>query len=163
MVLISVFYLISSSKTQNAEYAEYHPKSQHLRPLLPSYSPKIQNSDHLWEINRGINTAWRLHNNILRRALRLCDGYEVRSTGDGFMCAFPTTLDALWWCLHVQLKLLNEDWPLEILDCEDGKIIYDPKTNQLIARGLSVAMSIHYGRLSVNAVLSSTRWSVLAL
>ncbi|KAF5353091.1 hypothetical protein D9758_008721 [Tetrapyrgos nigripes] len=120
----SVFYLISSSKTQNAEY---HPKSQHLRPFLPSYSPKSKTLI------------------ISGRALRLCDEYQVRSTGDGFMCAFPTTLDALWWCLHVQLKLLNEDWPLEILDCEDGKIIYDPKTNQLIPRGLCRHEYFHYG------------------
>lgn len=60
------------------------------------------------------------------------------------MCSFPTALAAAWWCLTVQRQLLEESWPLEILECEDGKSIYD-SDGHLIARGLSVRMGIHSG------------------
>lgn len=104
----------------------------------------IRNSTHLWEVNPGMTTAMRLHNTLLRRQLRFCGGYEVKTEGDSFMCSFPTALAALWWCLTVQVQLLHEPWPLEILECEDGKPIVDERGN-LIARGLSVRMGIHSG------------------
>ncbi|KAG1739808.1 hypothetical protein EDD22DRAFT_921905 [Suillus occidentalis] len=67
--------------------------------------------------NAGMPTAMRIHNNLLRRHLRTCGG-------DAFMCSFPTTLAAMWWCLI-------------ILEC--------PKHGQLLARGLSVRMGVHCG------------------
>lgn len=104
----------------------------------------IRNSTHLWEANPGMATAMRLHNSLLRRQLRFCGGYEVKTEGDAFMCSFPTALSAVWWCLTVQTQLLYESWPLEILECEDGKSIYDAQ-GRLVARGLSVRMGIHCG------------------
>lgn len=105
----------------------------------------IRNSTHLWEVNAGMETAMQQHNHLLRRQLRLCGGYEVKTEGDAFMCSFPTTMSALWWCLSVQVELLKVAWPLEILECEDGQEIRDPK-GKLVARGLSVRMGIHQGR-----------------
>ncbi|KAI0075659.1 PP2C-domain-containing protein [Panus rudis PR-1116 ss-1] len=105
----------------------------------------IRNSTHLWEVNAGMETAIQIHNQLLRRQLRLCGGYEVKTEGDAFMCSFPTTLSAIWWCLTVQVELMNEGWPLEILECEDGQEIRDSKGN-LVSRGLSVRMGIHQGR-----------------
>ena len=104
----------------------------------------IRNSTQLWEANAGMPTAMRLHNNLLRRQLRICGGYVVKTEGDAFMCSFPTTLAALWWSLTVQVQLMHEPWPLEILECEEGKEVWDTEGN-LIARGLSVRMGIHCG------------------
>ncbi|KIJ18515.1 hypothetical protein PAXINDRAFT_70600 [Paxillus involutus ATCC 200175] len=104
----------------------------------------IRNSTQLWEANAGMPTAMRLHNSLLRRYLRLCGGYVVKTEGDAFMCSFPTTLAALWWSLTVQIQLLHEPWPLEILECDEGKEVWDSQGN-LIARGLSVRMGIHCG------------------
>ncbi|OSX65692.1 hypothetical protein POSPLADRAFT_1177202 [Postia placenta MAD-698-R-SB12] len=104
----------------------------------------IRNSTHLWEVNAGMPTAMVLHNNLLRRQLRFCGGYEVKTEGDAFMCSFPTAISALWFCFSVQVQLLQLDWPLEILECEDGKEIFDLE-GKLIARGLSVRMGIHCG------------------
>ncbi|KAK1221275.1 cysteinyl-tRNA synthetase [Marasmius sp. AFHP31] len=105
----------------------------------------IRNSTHLWEVNRGMPAAWRLHNSLLRRHLRGCGGYEVKTEGDAFMCAFPTTLAAVWWAMVVQVELVKQSWPLEILECEDGKPIRDAE-GRIIAQGLSVRMGIHCGR-----------------
>ncbi|KAJ7354480.1 hypothetical protein DFH08DRAFT_738557 [Mycena albidolilacea] len=104
----------------------------------------IKGSTHLWDANPGMPTAMRLHNSLLRRYLRLCGGYEVKTEGDSFMCSFPTVLAAVWWCMTVQVELLGVPWPLEILECADGKAIYDDQ-QRLIARGLSVRMGIHCG------------------
>ncbi|OJA16312.1 hypothetical protein AZE42_03367 [Rhizopogon vesiculosus] len=104
----------------------------------------IRNSTQLWEANAGMPTAMRLHNNLLRRHLRHCGGYVVKTEGDAFMCSFPTTLAAIWWCLIVQVQLLREPWPLEILECDEGKEVYDNHGN-LVARGLSVRMGVHCG------------------
>ncbi|KZT63683.1 adenylate cyclase-like protein [Daedalea quercina L-15889] len=104
----------------------------------------IRNSTHLWEVNAGMPTAIAMHNQLLRRQLRRCGGYEVKTEGDAFMCSFPTALAAVWFCFSVQMQLLQVDWPLEILECEDGKEIYD-QNGKLVARGLSVRMGIHCG------------------
>ncbi|KAH9931177.1 adenylate cyclase-like protein [Epithele typhae] len=105
----------------------------------------IRNSTHLWEVNPGMQSAMVLHNNLLRRQLRLCGGYEVKTEGDAFMCSFSTTTAAVRWCMSVQKLLLELPWPLELLECEDGKEVYDSK-GRLICRGLSVRMGIHCGQ-----------------
>lgn len=104
----------------------------------------IRNSTALWESNPGMQTAIRIHNQLLRRQLRAIGGYEVKTEGDAFMVSFPTVTSALLWCLTVQLELLREDWPQEILDSEEGKEITNAR-GEILYRGLSVRMGIHWG------------------
>lgn len=104
----------------------------------------IKNSTSLWETNGGMHAAMRLHNYLLRRQLRTIGGYEVKTEGDAFMVSFPSVTSALLWCFTVQLQLLREDWPVEILESEDGKEVLD-SSGELVARGLSVRMGIHWG------------------
>ena len=104
----------------------------------------IRNSTALWEKNAGMSTAMRLHNEMLMRQLMTIGGYLVKTEGDAFMCSFPTVTSALLWCFTVQLQLLKLEWPLEILESQDGREIYGPD-GRLLARGLSVRMGIHRG------------------
>jgi len=104
----------------------------------------IVNSTHLWEKNAGMRTAISMHNEHLRRQLLTIGGYLVKTEGDAFMCAFPTVFSALVWCLTIQSTLLKLDWPLEILESQDGREIRD-SNNVLLARGLSVRMGLHWG------------------
>jgi len=60
------------------------------------------------------------------------------------MCSFQMTLAALWWCLIIQLQLLHEQWPLEILECHEGREVSDAEGN-VIVRGLSIHMGLHCG------------------
>ncbi|KAJ7587170.1 nucleotide cyclase [Mycena floridula] len=120
--------------------SEVSPPTGHIAIVFTD----IRNSTHLWQSNPGMPTAVRIHNSLLRRQLRFCGGYEVKTEGDSFMCSFPTSVSALRWCLAVQQQLLEEEWPLEILECPDGQPIFD-KENRFIARGLSVRMGIHCG------------------
>ncbi|RIA93841.1 hypothetical protein C1645_690376 [Glomus cerebriforme] len=106
----------------------------------------IKNSTFLWEtIPVAMRHAIKQHNSIMRRQLRNIGGYEVKTEGDAFMVSFPTVSSALLWCFTVQLELLKADWPSEIIDSEDGKIVYGGADNDLIYKGLSVRMGIHWG------------------
>lgn len=104
----------------------------------------IKNSTALWETNEGMRTAIKMHHSLMRRQLRLDGGYEVKTEGDAFMVSFPSVTSALLWSFNCQLGLLKEEWPRELLECEDGKEIWDAEGN-LIARGLSVRMGLHWG------------------
>ena len=104
----------------------------------------IKNSTLLWESNPGMQTAMRLHNQLLRRQLRSIGGYEVKTEGDAFMVSFQSVAAAVLWCFSVQIRLLSVDWPQEILDTDDCKPVYGPD-GELLYRGLSVRMGVHWG------------------
>lgn len=61
------------------------------------------------------------------------------------MCSFPTATSALLWCFIAQNSLLELQWPTEILDTVHCQEKYDGD-GQIIYRGLSVRMGIHWGR-----------------
>ena len=106
----------------------------------------IKNSTALWEIlPSAMRSAIQMHNALMRRQLRLIGGYEVKTEGDAFMVSFPTCTSALLWCFSCQSHLLELAWPTEILDTVHCQEKYDADQN-LIYRGLSVRMGIHWGR-----------------
>ncbi|KAJ9157391.1 Adenylate cyclase [Pleurostoma richardsiae] len=105
----------------------------------------IKNSTNLWETYpAAMRSAIRLHNEAMRRQLRLIGGFEVKTEGDAFMVSFPTATSALLWCFAVQMQLLDITWPSEMLNSVSCQPTYD-KDNNLIFRGLSVRMGIHWG------------------
>ncbi|KFY13719.1 hypothetical protein V492_03077, partial [Pseudogymnoascus sp. VKM F-4246] len=105
----------------------------------------IKGSTALWENNQSaMRSAIRLHNEVMRRQLRIIGGYEVKTEGDAFMVSFPTATSALLWCFSVQSQLLEIQWPSEILNHSIGKEVVDGDA-QLIFRGLSVRMGVHFG------------------
>lgn len=105
----------------------------------------IKNSTLLWDAYPvAMRSAIKTHNQIMRRQLRIIGGYEVKTEGDAFMVSFPTPTAALLWCFTVQQQLLTADWPSEILDSDHCCPIADPK-GEIIFRGLSVRMGIHWG------------------
>ncbi|MCJ1358070.1 MAG: cysteinyl-tRNA synthetase [Icmadophila ericetorum] len=105
----------------------------------------IKSSTLLWETYPiAMRSAIKIHNNIMRRQLRIIGGYEVKTEGDAFMVSFPTATSALLWCFSVQTHLLLAPWPQEILLSKHGEEEKDADGN-VIFRGLSVRMSIHWG------------------
>jgi adenylate cyclase len=106
----------------------------------------IKNSTLLWEtIQSAMHPAIKEHNDVMRRQLRNIGGYEVKTEGDAFMVSFPSVFSALLWCFTVQVQLLQADWPKEILDSEECKEVYGGHSRELIYKGLSVRMGIHWG------------------
>ncbi|KAL6230803.1 hypothetical protein BDW75DRAFT_221748 [Aspergillus navahoensis] len=105
----------------------------------------IKQSTGLWETcPEAMRSAIQIHNDILRRQLGIIGGYEVKTEGDAFMVAFSTTTAALLWCFNCQYQLLEAEWPTEILDQPQCQVRFDMENN-IIFRGLSVRMGIHWG------------------
>jgi len=105
----------------------------------------IKKSTALWETcPDAMRSAIQIHNDILRRQLGLIGGYEVKTEGDAFMVAFSTTTAALLWCFNCQVQLLEAEWPTEILEQPQCRERFDTDHN-VIFRGLSVRMGIHWG------------------
>jgi adenylate cyclase len=105
----------------------------------------IKSSTALWEYNPvAMQAGIKIHNDLLRRQLRIIGGYEVKTEGDAFMVAFPTATSALLWCFTVQKLLLEQPWPTEIVESPFGKEVLDADGN-VIFRGLSVRMGAHWG------------------
>jgi len=69
----------------------------------------------------------------------------VKTEGDAFIVSFQSVTAALLWCFVVQTELLTADWPLEILESEEGREVID-QHGCTVARGLSVRMGIHCGK-----------------
>ncbi|KAH6644112.1 hypothetical protein C7974DRAFT_407818 [Boeremia exigua] len=106
----------------------------------------IKSSTLLWETYPiAMRSAIKMHNELMRRQLRIIGGYEVKTEGDAFMVAFRTVTSALLWCFTVQSQLLEVQWPQEILSSVNGQEVVDADGN-VIFRGLSVRMGIHWGR-----------------
>ncbi|OQO11308.1 hypothetical protein B0A48_05564 [Cryoendolithus antarcticus] len=106
----------------------------------------IKNSTVLWETYPiAMRSGIRMHNEVMRRHLRIIGGYEVKTEGDAFMVAFPTVTSALLWCFTIQSQLLEVQWPQEILSSVHGEEVQDADGN-IIFRGLSVRMGIHWGQ-----------------
>ena len=92
-----------------------------------------------------MSTGIMMHNEVMRQQLRMIGGYEVKTEGDAFMVAFPTATSALLWCFSCQSHLLKLSWSNEILDTTHCQEKLDADDN-VIYRGLSVRMGIHWGR-----------------
>ncbi|KAI5789099.1 hypothetical protein EDC01DRAFT_631149 [Geopyxis carbonaria] len=105
----------------------------------------IKSSTLLWEtFPVAMRSGIKIHNTLMRRQLRNVGGYEVKTEGDAFMVCFHTVTSALLWAFSVQNYLLEQEWPNEILESEAGREVHDEEGN-LIYRGLSVRMGIHWG------------------
>lgn len=106
----------------------------------------IKNSTLLWETYPiAMRSSIKLHNDVMRRQLRIIGGYEVKTEGDAFMVAFSTVTAALLWCFTAQSQLLEVPWPQEILNSVNGQEVCDADGN-IIFRGLSVRMGVHWGQ-----------------
>ncbi|OAX78693.1 hypothetical protein ACJ72_06997 [Emergomyces africanus] len=105
----------------------------------------IKKSTSLWETYPvAMRSAIQIHNDLFRRQLAQIGGFEVKTEGDAFMVSFSTATAALLWCFTCQSLLLEAEWPTEILESRACRPQYDSDDN-LIYRGLSVRMGVHWG------------------
>ncbi|ETI22574.1 hypothetical protein G647_06650 [Cladophialophora carrionii CBS 160.54] len=105
----------------------------------------IVKSTNIWEKDTdAMISAMQLHDDTVRSLTLSNNGYEVKQNGDGFMIAFPTATSAVQFCLDVQEKLLDEEWPKALLKLAPGQETTDDKGHVLF-RGLQLRMSAHWG------------------
>eukprot|EP01091_Cochliopodium_minus_P000267 TRINITY_DN1027_c0_g1_i13.p1 TRINITY_DN1027_c0_g1~~TRINITY_DN1027_c0_g1_i13.p1 ORF type:complete len:553 (-),score=212.61 TRINITY_DN1027_c0_g1_i13:761-2197(-) len=108
----------------------------------------VKGSTVQWEKDpETMAPAISIHNKIMRKKLEDYQGYEVKTEGDAFMVAFAECINAVKWCLDLQMTLMNEEWPEQLLKNEESAIEYDSK-KRMIYRGLKVRMGINKGEPS---------------
>lgn len=105
----------------------------------------IEESTVMWEtLPEAMREALGIHDDLIRTTVRVHGGYEVKIIGDAFMLAFPTASSALSWSLNIQSKLVDANWPQDILRSSYGKEIRD-ESGRICFRGPRVQMSLHFG------------------
>ncbi len=109
----------------------------------------VEGSTVQWEWDAdSMAVAIRVHNDLLRRLLHEHGGYEVKTEGDAFMCAFADPFVAVKWCLDAQEQLLEAKWPEKIYEHAKSAIAVSKKTGRTLYKGLRVRMGVHTGRPS---------------
>eukprot|EP01063_Lacrimia_lanifica_P013793 TRINITY_DN20399_c0_g1_i1.p1 TRINITY_DN20399_c0_g1~~TRINITY_DN20399_c0_g1_i1.p1 ORF type:complete len:1028 (+),score=184.93 TRINITY_DN20399_c0_g1_i1:321-3086(+) len=112
-------------------------------PLVAIVFTDIVGSSSMWEaIPDDMGQALRLHNKIIRAALLLHDGYEIKTIGDSFMIAFDGPSDALAFALTAQRDLLAADW-------SDAVLQLAPRDTKGLWGGLTVRIGVQAGPVSV--------------
>jgi class 3 adenylate cyclase/predicted ATPase/Tfp pilus assembly protein PilF len=72
----------------------------------------VEGSSAAWEgAPEAMRQALVVHDAALRACLASWDGYEVKTEGDAFMCAFRGPREALGWALAAQEALARAAWP----------------------------------------------------
>lgn len=85
-----------------------------------------------------------IHNRIVRELLFLFGGYEVKTTGDGFLLAFQTAQAAMQFGLSLQEALTEVDWPKPI---QEQRRRRNPDSRPIngLAPGLSISLGLNFG------------------
>eukprot|EP01065_Artemidia_motanka_P015907 TRINITY_DN1960_c0_g1_i1.p1 TRINITY_DN1960_c0_g1~~TRINITY_DN1960_c0_g1_i1.p1 ORF type:complete len:1217 (+),score=225.16 TRINITY_DN1960_c0_g1_i1:47-3652(+) len=110
----------------------------------------IVGSTMLWEsAPETMNEALELHNAILRKAIRLYGGYEVKTIGDAFMIAFADPVSACLFGATLHESLLDSEWFEEPLfsahPCYHRR--YDA-VGAIIFGGITVRAGISHGSVA---------------
>lgn len=109
----------------------------------------VQSSTTLWEkVPDAMDVALAQHDRILRELLVIFRGYEVKTEGDAFMVTFFTALDAICWCMAVQIKLLEASWSEEFCTMAAAKreSVKDENGAEVVVfNGIRIRMGIHTG------------------
>ncbi|DBA88293.1 TPA: hypothetical protein ACH3X1_016534 [Trebouxia sp. C0004] len=93
---------------------------------------------------RCMGSALTLTDNAMRSVLPKYCGYEVPTETDMIIVAFHDPIDAIGWCLHVQLALLEAPWPSDLLQQPQAKV-GNYQDGKLMFRGLRLRMAINTG------------------
>ena len=99
------------------------------RPSMPVAAPgtesaeatvvftDIRASTSVWEAApEAMQKAIRIHNAVMRKAVSMFGGYEVKTIGDAFMVAFEGPCAGVDFGLAVQEALLAAEWPAALLE-----------------------------------------------
>jgi class 3 adenylate cyclase len=116
----------------------------------------IEASTAQWATNPEVmGPAVDQHHDLIRKALRRHNGYEVKTIGDSFMVAFKDPVDALAASIDIEQTLFAAMWPRGIDDLyrqrvkETGLV---PLANDLyegLWSGIRVRIGVHTGSGSI--------------
>lgn len=118
----------------------------------------IVSSSALWEEHgMAFQRVIDLHDRLLIETLEECNGYAMRSEGDGLRAMFPLAADALRFCLTAQHKLGTASWPAPVrggvavrmgVHCASVPTERDVVGGRLDLRGLDVLRAEHLAEIA---------------
>ena len=114
----------------------------------------IRASTSIWEhAPEGMRAGLKIHNTVIREAMQMFGGYEVKTLGDSFMVAFTSTQDGVNFGLRVHELLREAVWPDSLL--EDAPICAEQGS---LWGGLTVRIGVNTGPVTVeeNALTGRT-------
>lgn len=79
----------------------------------------------------------------MREGIAQNRGYEIGTEGDSFHIAFCSVPEAVCFCMEAQMRLLETNWPREVLKLGPCKTVAD-SSKEVLFRGPRVRMSIHW-------------------
>ena len=110
----------------------------------------IQGSTRLWEhVPSAMRIALEQHDRLQRSLIETYDGYEIRTEGDAFLIAFDEAKLGLSFCLSLQERLLDSDWPQGLLEQPDA-CVEEGADGQKLWSGPRVRMGIFEGEVDEN-------------
>jgi class 3 adenylate cyclase len=112
----------------------------------------IEASTAQWATNPEVmGPAVDQHHDLIRKALRRHNGYEVKTIGDSFMVAFKDPVDALAASIDIQQALFSAQWPsgidaiYRLRGKEAGLVPLDNVTYADLWSGIRVRIGVHTG------------------
>eukprot|EP01012_Entosiphon_sulcatum_P001879 TRINITY_DN10357_c0_g1_i1.p1 TRINITY_DN10357_c0_g1~~TRINITY_DN10357_c0_g1_i1.p1 ORF type:complete len:703 (+),score=97.46 TRINITY_DN10357_c0_g1_i1:744-2852(+) len=114
----------------------------------------IQGSTALWGSHHAeMKEALAQHNVLLRRLIKLENGYEVKSEGDSIFASFHGTFNGIRFAFRAQEALSTHPWDEKLLGQPDTLDVIDAN-GMVLMRGLRVRMGIGWG--PVDDVMDTT-------
>ena len=127
---------VLEKKARNVEHA---PK-EHVAIIFTD----VQNSTGLWEQHPdAMRTAMTLHHNTIREVIQKHKAYEVKTIGDSFMITTDSADTAVQVVNDIQIGLLDQPWPVQILETIDACAQFQDK--KLAFKGLRCRIGIDIG------------------
>ncbi|KAL3145789.1 hypothetical protein ABBQ38_015166 [Trebouxia sp. C0009 RCD-2024] len=125
------------------------PASQGLKTELPLVSLVFSAVDGLKAMRAqgevAAEHAMTLYKDVIRRLLRLTEGYECQEAEGNFMLAFHKPIKAVQFCLLVQEEMLKVHWREDVLALPQCQAQVGGRNQGLIFQGPRIKMGIYEG------------------
>eukprot|EP01063_Lacrimia_lanifica_P024502 TRINITY_DN3239_c1_g2_i1.p1 TRINITY_DN3239_c1_g2~~TRINITY_DN3239_c1_g2_i1.p1 ORF type:complete len:872 (+),score=327.96 TRINITY_DN3239_c1_g2_i1:84-2699(+) len=142
---VATALVMRAKAAKRREMTKFAPKSGNVALIFTD----IKKSSELWgKFPDEMVGALATHHSICRTLIKKHKGYEVKTIGDAFMCAFADPAKAVEFMMDFQLELLNATWPDVLSSHEACKIECDAE-GKLLFSGLRVRAGCHMGVVNV--------------
>eukprot|EP00997_Jenningsia_sp_PLL12_P010149 NODE_729_length_1483_cov_110.353556_g602_i0.p1 GENE.NODE_729_length_1483_cov_110.353556_g602_i0~~NODE_729_length_1483_cov_110.353556_g602_i0.p1 ORF type:complete len:397 (-),score=131.91 NODE_729_length_1483_cov_110.353556_g602_i0:291-1367(-) len=109
----------------------------------------IQSSSALWDaLPEVMSRSLVIHNNLIRQLKKRYRGYEIKTIGDSFMLAFPTSKDAINFSCVLQQEMMKMEFPEDLYYEDSCRTVYS-NDGQVLWKGLRVRVGMQVGNPNI--------------
>eukprot|EP01063_Lacrimia_lanifica_P016801 TRINITY_DN2337_c1_g2_i1.p1 TRINITY_DN2337_c1_g2~~TRINITY_DN2337_c1_g2_i1.p1 ORF type:complete len:1021 (+),score=395.39 TRINITY_DN2337_c1_g2_i1:107-3169(+) len=146
LVAVLAVVVVRGRNNRLAEMTKFAPRGGGNVALIFT---DIKKSSDLWgQFPEEMKEALGTHHTIARRCLEKHHGYEVKTIGDAFMCAFACPVRAVEFMMDLQLEFLAAEWPARLSE-HSACAVEDDEDGRRVFQGLRVRAGCHVGEVNV--------------